>query len=74
MEEHDIEKRNFTSLFDKCPYFQDRSCLIYPVRPLVCRLMGLTDLMPCPNACKPSQVITIEEATEALLRNIYLES
>ncbi len=68
LSEHKIEKRAFKSIFDKCPYFQQHSCLIYPVRPLVCKLMGMTDLMPCPHNVKTDHRITAEEATELLQR------
>lgn len=34
-----------------CPFRDDkgRKCLIYPVRPIICRLMGVVDGMNCPN-------------------------
>ncbi|MBS3778461.1 MAG: YkgJ family cysteine cluster protein [Candidatus Thermoplasmatota archaeon] len=32
----------------KCPYLQDNKCIIYPVRPLVCRLQGIIFDLPCP--------------------------
>lgn len=33
-----------------CPYFQNSSCIIYEVRPLICRLQGHhTKSLPCPN-------------------------
>lgn len=35
---------------DYCPLY-DRAagaCLVYPVRPLVCRLLGFVEWMPCP--------------------------
>lgn len=61
-----IEKRQHLSLYDKCPYFENNSCLIYPVRPLVCRLMGLTPLMPCPRGVAPSEFVPAEIAIEAI--------
>lgn len=37
--------------FGICPFRDDdaKKCLIYPVRPTVCRLMGVTSGMRCPN-------------------------
>lgn len=34
-----------------CPFRDNKAkkCLIYPVRPTVCRLMGVTEGMRCPN-------------------------
>lgn len=34
---------------DSCPFRDDeaRHCLIYPVRPMLCRLMGVTEGMQC---------------------------
>jgi len=32
---------------DSCPYLQNNKCIIYPVRPIVCRLQGLVDSLPC---------------------------
>jgi len=64
--ERDMPKRAFESIYDKCPYYEDNSCLIYPVRPLVCRLMGLTELMPCPSGVVPDRKISKEEAVRML--------
>ena len=33
----------------KCPYLSKNRCMIYPVRPLVCRLQGLIPELFCPN-------------------------
>jgi Fe-S-cluster containining protein len=35
---------------DYCPLYDRaaRGCLVYPVRPLVCRLLGFVEWMPCP--------------------------
>ena len=34
----------------QCPMRQSGKCLIYEVRPLICRLQGCTPMLPCPNA------------------------
>ena len=51
--EHGIEARDNGPL--ECPFVgEDRGCLIYPARPVVCRLYGRIDGLPCQNgACKP---------------------
>jgi Fe-S-cluster containining protein len=69
LKEHGIEKRQHESLLDKCPYFENNSCVIYPVRPLVCRLMGITDLMPCPKGNKPEKRISMDRALRIIEEN-----
>lgn len=45
------DKRKSTGL--KCPYAGANGCDIYEKRPLVCRLFGTFDGLPCPNGCRP---------------------
>jgi len=49
-----MKKRPYLSMYDKCPYLElvngVYTCLIYPVRPLICRLMGEVKSMPCFNS------------------------
>lgn len=40
----------------------ERRCSVYELRPLICRLWGLTRSMPCPYGCKPERVVEDEEA------------
>ncbi len=37
----------------KCPYLTKNRCLIYPVRPIICRLQGTIPDLYCPNNSKP---------------------
>lgn len=38
-----------------CPLLtEDRKCSVYDIRPLMCRLYGSTEKMPCPFGCVPS--------------------
>ena len=56
-----------------CPYLaQNKSCSIYPVRPYLCRIMGVSGDMRlnCPK-CKASRYIT-KEQTSYLYSQIYL--
>lgn len=34
----------------QCPMFQNGGCVIYEVRPLICRLQGTVPDLPCPNS------------------------
>ena len=40
--DEDFKKNNY-----KCPYLQNNRCIIYPVRPIVCRLQGVIKQLPC---------------------------
>lgn len=40
--ENDFKKNNM-----RCPYLKDGKCIIYPVRPIVCRLQGHIPELPC---------------------------
>lgn len=52
-----------------CRFFdKERGCLIYPVRPALCRLFGVVDvpLMTCPHGARADKLLTKAE-TEWLL-------
>jgi Fe-S-cluster containining protein len=46
----------------------DRQCGVYEIRPLICRLWGLTRSMPCPYGCRPERVIEDDEAFLMIMR------
>lgn len=46
----------------------DRRCSVYPVRPMICRLWGLTEDLRCPYGCKPSRLLTVQEGYRFLQR------
>lgn len=37
----------------RCGYLKDGRCSVYDVRPLICRLWGVDQKMPCQWGCKP---------------------
>jgi len=46
-----------------CPLLSDdHKCLVYQVRPLICRLWGLVKEMKCPHGCEPSRWLPDPEA------------
>lgn len=47
-------------LLDLSPLGQPR-CTIYPHRPLLCRLWGTVESMPCPHGCQPDHYLTDEQ-------------
>ncbi len=61
-----ISSRHRTS--PVCPLLHDGRCQAYQERPLICRLWGIAEEMPCPFGCKPQRVITREEGFELLAK------
>lgn len=52
-----------------CPYLKDGKCSIYEARPLICRLWGNIDSMPCLWGCKPkTRMLTAKEGHKLLER------
>lgn len=51
-----------------CPLLREGRCRIYPVRPAICRLFGLTRAMPCPFGCQPSRWMDPAETRRFLAR------
>ena len=45
-----------------CPLLKEGRCTAYKVRPMVCRLWGVTEAMVCPWGCRPARLLTIAEA------------
>jgi Fe-S-cluster containining protein len=43
-------------------------CSVYESRPIVCRIWGLAEGLPCIYGCQPSRVLTDAEAREYLAR------
>ena len=46
----------------------DRRCAVYEVRPMICRLWGLVERMPCPFGCRPEGGLLSDEEGARLLR------
>jgi len=53
----------------KCKYLKDNKCSIYEVRPLICRLFGLTDIMPC-TYFREEVRMTAEETFQKYLKKL----
>lgn len=45
-----------------------RRCSIYDDRPLICRLWGVVESMPCPWGCRPARYLTDAEGHALLAR------
>lgn len=50
-----------------CNMLELGSCSVYDIRPLICRLFGVVDIMRCPHGCRPDRLLSDAEA-KALLR------
>ncbi|MBL1176890.1 YkgJ family cysteine cluster protein [Pantanalinema sp. GBBB05] len=53
---------------------QNGDCAIQPVKPLICRLWGLTETMVCPHGCEPERRLTREEMLDLMLEVDALRS
>lgn len=72
--EHGIEFKDFGNV-DKlltCPYLlEDKRCQIYPVRPFMCRIYGITQhkLLLC-QKCEPVRILTVRRL-DYLYKRVY---
>lgn len=46
----------------KCQFAEGGHCSVYSKRPLICRLFGASDHIPCPYGCGPSKRLTAEQS------------
>ena len=53
-------KEEFEKNHMRCPYIIDDRCIIYPVRPIVCRLQGNISELKCKSS-KPVKLISEKE-------------
>lgn len=64
----DARRKAARSLDDyRCPALtDDNRCGVYDVRPMVCRIWGVSELLPCPHGCRPDRYLTHAEAMTLL--------
>lgn len=74
--EHHIEYKGFNyDLNVNCPYLMaDKRCQIYPVRPFLCRIFGITDVqhLRC-KKCQPINGTLPRIQADHLYRQVYLQ-
>ena len=64
-------KEDFLKNNNKCPYLQNDRCIIYPVRPIVCRLQGNISGLKC--KFSSSDKLISEQQIESIRKKyIYL--
>lgn len=52
-----------------CPMLSPTGkCMVYSVRPYICRLWGTTRALACPEGCRPERWLTRDEAHDIFLR------
>lgn len=49
-----------------CKSLKDGRCSIYSDRPVICRLWGATEKMPCPFGCQPDRMLKEDESYEII--------
>lgn len=67
MARHSGRPLSFDARTGRCNYLNDVGrCAVYPVRPLVCRVFGSSEKLPCLWGCKPTAPL-LSEREEGLL-------
>lgn len=57
----------------RCSLLKEGKCSIYNIRPLICRIWGLTKKLRCPYGCIPSRWLEDTEAKEMLTKAAYYD-
>jgi len=73
-EEHSVEYKDFAMTVGlDCPYLsKDKECIIYAVRPFLCRILGVSKDLPCSlGKCNPAKMLKHLQSS-ALYKAIYL--
>lgn len=66
LQKRGLKERFAKSLFDLCPYLdENKKCIIYEVRPTICRLFGVVEGLECPYV-RAERYLTRKEAYEIL--------
>lgn len=72
---HHVEYKDFLDITGEgfCPYLSlEKRCLIYPVRPFLCRMLGASIDVPCPiRQCVAKKILNHPQG-DALYKAIYL--
>jgi Fe-S-cluster containining protein len=56
-----------------CPYLMpDKSCQIYPVRPFLCRILGVSESLPCPLHKNNPEKVLNQNQNSKLYDDIYM--
>lgn len=50
-----------------CPALVDGRCSVYEVRPMLCRVFGASEALPCEHGCRPAAGPLTDEETRRLV-------
>lgn len=51
-----------------CPALVNNRCSVYDVRPLICRMWGAVESMPCPHGCTVTPGLLVDDGAKILIR------
>jgi len=68
VERHIYQRASGLESCHECSMMREQRCSVYAIRPMICRLWGLTEDMPCPYGCVPSRRLSVAEGMEFLRR------
>jgi Fe-S-cluster containining protein len=51
-----------------CQFLVLRRCTVYEARPLICRVFGAAEGLPCPHGCTPARIVPDTEVFSMLER------
>ncbi|WP_353653664.1 YkgJ family cysteine cluster protein [Mycobacterium sp. DL99] len=58
----------------ECPALVDDRCSVYEDRPLICRLWGAVESMPCPHGCEVTPGLLMDAGAHSLIgRSLRLD-
>lgn len=52
---------------EACPALVDGKCSVYEDRPLICRLWGAVESLPCPHGCEVTPGLLMDAGAQVLL-------
>lgn len=55
-----------------CSMLRNGRCTVYSLRPVICRLWGVVESMPCPHGCKPERVLGDREGIGLVIEAMVL--
>lgn len=69
---HKFDPLTGEPLFCPALNLETGGCNVYDVRPMVCRLWGAAESMPCPHGCQPTKMLSDNEALALLMESMKI--
>lgn len=51
-----------------CPLLVAGRCSVYETRPIICRVFGVAEGLPCPHGCTPAKMMTDDQVMQLVRR------